>query len=272
MGRLAIALLLALVLAPHARAQDAPAEGTTPSAEEDARARELFQLGDRLYQHGQYDAAIDAFQEAYRLSRRPLMLFNLANAQERAGYLAEAVENLTGYIDHAPEAERTAIANRIAAMRERIASGSATPEPEPPEPEPLPEPSATAAATRPAPVEPAGPDLTAAAVVLGAAGALLVTGIALGAAALDVRGQVDAQCARAADGRRLCPSTVEPLLERDAILAASTDVAFGLTAVAAALGVYLLADALAGGNGGEAVAVGAAIGPDGVAAVALTRF
>lgn len=287
MGRgYAVAALLALALIggpATVRAQDEgsaetpseEAEPRPPTPEEDARARELFELGDRLYQHGQYDAAIDAFQEAWRLSHRPLMLFNLANAQERAGYLAEAVASLEGYVDHAPADERIAIENRIAALRERIDT-EATPEP-PPEPvAPPPEPVAPPPVTVPPPPTPApGPDLAPAGAVLGVAGAFLALGIALGAAALDARAQVDASCTRTADGRHLCPAEVEPRIADDALLAGLADGAIGLAAVGVALGVYLLADALSGGSGGDSeasVAVGGAVGPDSIAFALRARL
>ncbi len=65
-------------------------------ASPDARARELYLQGDREYQAGRYEQAVAAFQEAYRLSGRPLLLFNLANAYERLGRYAEALEALRG--------------------------------------------------------------------------------------------------------------------------------------------------------------------------------
>lgn len=292
MGRgLAVAALLSLAVLGEPTAgcaQDAeptpeteptePAEpdaARPPTPEEDARARELFQLGDRLYQHGQYDAAIDAFREAWRLSHRPLMLFNLANAQERAGYLAEAVASLEGYVDHAPEDERIAVANRIAALRERLRDEAHPPEPVqvPVAPEDPPPEDPRPVAPPPTPLSP-GPDLVPAAVTLALGGAFLVTGVAFAAAALDARAQVDASCARTPDDRHLCPAEVEPRIADDALFSGLADGAFGLAVVGAALGVYLLADALSGGSGESeaSVAVGGAVGPGSIAVALRARF
>ena len=74
----------------------------------DERARELYLLGDDLYSQGRYEEALAAFEEAYRLSERPLLLFNIANAQERSGQWQGAIESLEGYLPHADEAERAA--------------------------------------------------------------------------------------------------------------------------------------------------------------------
>ncbi|MCB9596779.1 MAG: tetratricopeptide repeat protein [Sandaracinaceae bacterium] len=291
-GLIALIALVALVAPGSARAQDESDEAAEavvgeaeaprpPTPEEDARARELFQLGDQLYEHGQYDAAIDAFEEAYRLSHRPLMLFNLANAQERAGYLEAAATSLEGYVDHAPADERVAVANRIAALRERIAAAHVEPTPvesvEPtvtPEPTPAPTP-APRVQPEPSPPPPPGPDFTPAAVLLGVAGAFLVTGIGLGAGALDLRSQVDARCSETSDGRHVCPADVEPSIADDALLSGLADASFGLAAVGAALGVYFLADALSGGSEREteaSIEAGGAVLPGAVAVSVRARF
>ena len=120
----------------------------------------------------------------------------------------------------------------------------------------------------PTPAPAAAPSLAPAGVAFGVAGAFVVAAIGLGAAALDARAQVDASCTRTEDGRHLCPAEVEPRIADDELLSALTDGAIGLAVVGAALGVYLLADALSGGSGRDSeasVAVGAAVGPGSIA-------
>ncbi len=287
MGGRAIAVILSLAvfLAPaRGDAQDA-ASGSTATTEEDARARELYELGDRLYAHGQYDAAIDAFREAHRLSHRPLMLFNLANAQERAGYLADAVVSLEGYLPHAPVEERTEVSNRLAALRERVAQAALdtavvshhdpgpAPEPVPAEVAPAPASSGTPPAPD-APSTASGPDLTPAGVLFGVAGAFVLAGVSLGIVALDQRSQIDARCARA-DGRLVCPADVSPALETDTIVSALADVSIVLAAASVALGVYSLVDALfepSGPDPGQPVEVRAAFLPDAAYVGLQARF
>ena len=85
--------------------------GQTDAA--DQRARELYLRGDALYAEGLYGAAIELFLESYNLSGRPLLLFNLANAYERAGRYGEAAQALRAYEPHAMPDEREAIAGRL---------------------------------------------------------------------------------------------------------------------------------------------------------------
>lgn len=255
--------------APGGAAEEREGSTEAPTPAEDRRAHELYELGDRLYSHGQYDAAIDSFREAYRLSRRPLMLFNLANAQERAGYLPGAVESLERYLPSVPEAERGAVENRIASLGERIASTSelpSTPEPELPS-TPKPELPSTPEPALPSTPDPA-PDLIGPAAVLTTGGLFLAAGLVLGIASLDVRSQIDSMCATLDDGRRLCPLAAEGLIEENLTLSAIADVSLVFGAVGVVLGVYLLVDAISGQD--ASVVVRAAIGPGSIAL--LGRF
>ncbi|MCB9620047.1 MAG: tetratricopeptide repeat protein [Sandaracinus sp.] len=166
-----------------------------PSAS-DERARELYLVGDDLYSQGRYEEALAAFEEAYRLSERPLLLFNIANAQERSGQWQGAIESLEGYLPHADEAERARIESRIESLRRRVARLEAmqqVPEGNEREPEPT-----------PTPEEP-GPSL-AGPLVLAAGGALLAGGITSAILAKGARDSLESECV-VVDGRRLCGDT-----------------------------------------------------------------
>lgn len=103
-----------------------------PATDSTARARELFDNGAALYDEGNYQAAIIAFQESYNLSKAPVLLFNIANCQERLGDLKAARDALNVYRAVAPAEERTALERRIANLEERIAQqAAATPAPAP---------------------------------------------------------------------------------------------------------------------------------------------
>lgn len=111
-----ILLLTALLTtAPSAWAQD-PA-----SPEADARAKELYGNGQRLYDEGYYEQAIAAWKEAYALSSRAALLFNISNAYERLGKLQEALDTLNLYRAYATGDEAATLDRRIAVLERRLA-------------------------------------------------------------------------------------------------------------------------------------------------------
>jgi len=112
-GRLVLAMVLGLAGAAVAQ--------PTVDAESDGRAREIFVNGVALYQDGRYDLAIEAFMEAYRLSRRPDLLFNIANTYEQLGQIPEALDALQRYRVYARPDERDAIAERVRGWEQILA-------------------------------------------------------------------------------------------------------------------------------------------------------
>ena len=95
-----IALGLCCTLAQRAHAQPAPAAGpaaspaatswplpaapSAPSAEDQKRAKAVFEAGGRSFEQGDFAAAIQAFEQAYALSGRPSVIFSLAQAHKKA--------------------------------------------------------------------------------------------------------------------------------------------------------------------------------------------
>lgn len=100
------------VSTPPAHAQDPP-----PAAAAEARAKQLFVLGAGLFEAGRYEAAAEVFEEAYRLSGRHLLLYNIASARERQGKHAEAIAAIERLIPHLPEAERATARQRVEVLR-----------------------------------------------------------------------------------------------------------------------------------------------------------
>lgn len=86
----------------------------------DARARELFENGALLYEEGDYENAVIAWKEAYDLSERPLLLYNIANALERIGEYQEAFDYLNRYRAWAPAEERDTLDRRMRAIERRL--------------------------------------------------------------------------------------------------------------------------------------------------------
>jgi hypothetical protein len=107
---------------PASSEPEAPAGAATPSEQ----ARALFLQGQEAYQHGDYDAAVERWTEAYGLDARPALQYNLAQAYGRLGRLVEERDALERYIESAdPEDSLLAAARaRVATLRERLARTS----------------------------------------------------------------------------------------------------------------------------------------------------
>lgn len=85
--------------------------GATPTAlaqDEDtrARAREQFGLGVQRYEAQDYPAALQAFQEAYRLAPHPMVRVNMANCYENLGRPLEALAHFERFLVEATSATR----------------------------------------------------------------------------------------------------------------------------------------------------------------------
>ena len=115
-------MFIALTSTAWAQAPEtAPTEDAPAANDADqTRARELYQNGQDLYEEGSYGPAISAFQEAYRLSGRKALLFNIGNAQERMGDLDAAVASFNEFRAFAPAEERESLSRRVAALERRI--------------------------------------------------------------------------------------------------------------------------------------------------------
>ena len=107
----ALALIAALVAGPLA----ARADEITP------KARVLAERGRLLHAHGQYAAAIDAFQEAYVMSPSPALLFNLAQAYRLQGTCEDAAVMYQRYLASDPPPEGREIAEAQLGNVERCA-------------------------------------------------------------------------------------------------------------------------------------------------------
>lgn len=86
MHRAILVLALVLAVARPARADDNL-----------AKAKQLYEDGLKHYNLAEYDAAIAAWKEAYRLSKRPLLLFNIGQAYRLAGDCPQAVAFYDSY-------------------------------------------------------------------------------------------------------------------------------------------------------------------------------
>lgn len=172
-----IALVFVVLVASVSHAQpikEAPAK-------QDAAAGH-FRLGVDFYRAGDYPAARVEFEAAYGLSQAPDLLHNLSLTAEQQGRYAEAIDYEERWLAAAREAlspeEVDQARGRLLRLRERQATPATRAEP-PSTPSKAPSPAK--AGWRP----PAG-----AIGLLAAGGAVLVGGIACGAAALDTSAQL----------------------------------------------------------------------------------
>ncbi len=147
-----VVLALAWPAAAQAQEEAAAAEGQATAADEeqaaedDDRARLHFEAGTSYFEQARYQDAVDEWAEAYRLSQRPLLLLNLANAHERLAQYEEAATSLEQFLatgGEEAETNRSSLETRIGNLRrmaeERAAEAAAAqaaaqPTDTPPEP------------------------------------------------------------------------------------------------------------------------------------------
>lgn len=227
----------------------APALAGAPStpAEIEARGIELFENGAILYDEGRYEDAILAWQEGYRISQRPGFLYNIANAQERLGDYAAAIDTLGRYRALARTDERETLDRRIRNLEERLASAP-RPAPNGPSAGGPPPP----AGGRPPRADPRGPSarplVGGSLVALGAVG--LTSGTVFGLQSRAAGEQAQATC-RTGGAGLLCPGEAAASVQANRRKALLADLGFGAGALAGAGGVLLLLT----GPQGKAVSV-----------------
>jgi hypothetical protein len=85
-------------------------------------AQERFRRGEAAYQKGNYALAVSEWQAAYAADPRPRIQYNLYQAYERLGKLAEAAESLQLYLQTAdPDDESYGDATaRMASLQQRL--------------------------------------------------------------------------------------------------------------------------------------------------------
>ena len=115
---LVVAALLAFAAAP-AQAQDAE------------KARQLFQQGSKYYDLGQFDKAIEAWQQGYDQKPDPGFLYNIAQAYRQKQDATKAIFFYKGYLRNSPKAHnRAEVEQKIAALQKQAGdTGGTTPPP-----------------------------------------------------------------------------------------------------------------------------------------------
>jgi tetratricopeptide (TPR) repeat protein len=238
-----VAVLLAsftttLVLPALARAEDS-----------ELRAKELYRNGERLYEEGLYEDAIVAWEIAYELSKRPLLLYNIANALERIGRWDEALRRINQYRALAPEDERETLDRRMRAIERRLnkkreddAARRAEDEAKRSAEQDIlrAKPGSTttnnSVTLRSRPQRPKGPP-TGAIVLMALGSSGMTAGGFLGGLALEARSEAALLC-RGVGEVLFCPESAGSFLTRDASLSLGADI--GLVAGGATLGAGIV--------------------------------
>lgn len=228
--------VFALGLAAPAHAQQQPAE--RPVKEEDTRARELFLEGEAHYAAGRYELAAERYLDAYELSQRPELLFNLGNAFERMGEYEKAADYLRRYADSPRARDVVSVRERVrrleaAAAEEQRRAEQEREQAQTPEVE---QPVAPSSTPPPAAREDGNP----ATWWLIGSGAAAVSTVVLGLLATNAGSRAAEDCSETSTGRPLCRDTASSALTQETVFAIGADVSAIATLVTAGVGLYLL--------------------------------
>ena len=84
----------------------------------DTEARGLFEAGRAAYDAGRFERALAHFEEAYALSPRPLLLFNMGLAHDELDHHEQALEHFDRFLDADPRSpHRPQVESRIASLK-----------------------------------------------------------------------------------------------------------------------------------------------------------
>ena len=206
--------------------------------EKEQRARDLYENGAILYDEGRYEDAIVAWEEAHALSERPLLLYNIASAQERLGKWQEALDTLNRYRAFAEPDERDRLDRRITNLERRLAEEAelVTPPTDTPVTVVVPPEGPLPTISEPY-TGPRTKWLAPTSLAIGGVGVAAGTVFAL--RTVSARQEALSLCVEQSSGL-LCPSTVEDLLRQDQVSSLATDVAFAVGGIGLLGGAALM--------------------------------
>jgi tetratricopeptide (TPR) repeat protein len=114
---MALSMKLVVALAWCSSALLSPAAAAA-QAKPETEAKALFAAGREAFDAGRFDAALWRWQEAYDLSARPQLLYNLGLAYDRLGRKREAIAKYEAFVAALPNDEHAAEARaRVAALK-----------------------------------------------------------------------------------------------------------------------------------------------------------
>jgi hypothetical protein len=239
-----LGVLVHLAAPASLSAQAAPTADAAHSAATDEEARVHFRLGTAYYDSGRFAQAAQEFKQAYELSKRPQLLYNLFLAYRDAGDIHNAASALRQYLKDNPEVEeRSKLEARLQAL-DKILEGQPAPQAQPTPaqtaPGPVSEPAAQQAAPAPTqPVEETDKLKWLPWTLIGSGAALIVGGVVTGALAKSDESELDDKCPNGIC-TDLSASQVDDLKSSGTMKAALSDVLTITGAVTAGVGVAFL--------------------------------
>jgi tetratricopeptide (TPR) repeat protein len=213
----------------------------------DQRAKELFGKGDTAYSEGRYEEALSAFNEAYDLSGRPQLLFNISNAAERLGRYQEAVDALEKYLASGKAKDKDVVQKRIANLRKRLDDQKAEQDriakeeeaKKQKEEEERKKREAEQAKQQPVAPPPEKPKPILPWILIGGGAAVFVTGGVFGVLTLGARSDAKSGCTDSPSGH-LCNDTARSALDREKTFGIIADVGMLAGLVLGGVGAYFL--------------------------------
>ncbi len=207
----------------------AVAQAQKPDPSEIERGKAHYQAGASYFAEARYEDALREFNEAYRLSKRPPLLFNISLCQERVGRLDDAVASLERYLKEDPAiSDRSVVEARLHNLREQKVRADAAKEPAPPP------------APAPPPVEPARPRRRLFTWIAGALGVAAFAGVlAAQLVAKNDRDQLQSMC----DAQGNCGfASAQSLIDggRAAVYASYALIAVGTAALATGVVLFFV--------------------------------
>jgi tetratricopeptide (TPR) repeat protein len=214
------------------------------------QAKQLYSNGKMLFDEGRYAEALLAWQIAYEQSEQPLLLFNMALAQEELGQIQAAIDTLYRYRIFAPKDEQASLVNKIADLTTKLEASMSVEEPvsepesesvEEPAPETtanpqlLPDTAAPAVATQATKVPGLKPSTAWS--VSGVAG---VSGLTFGLLSLVKGNAAWNYCESTDNDRTLCTAQGETQTWRQGQFALAADISWGVSTLSAATAIWAM--------------------------------
>ncbi|HEY6475687.1 MAG TPA: tetratricopeptide repeat protein, partial [Polyangia bacterium] len=104
-------------------------------ADDAQKARDLFTQGNTYFDLGQFDKAIEAWQQGYQLHNDPGFLYNIAQAYRTQGDAQKAIFFYKRYLSNAPKAHnRAEVEQKVEALQKQISMQEQVKELPPPGP------------------------------------------------------------------------------------------------------------------------------------------
>ena len=129
MSRLFIRFVLVVAVVTLGVPAIANADDPAPTPQQIEQAKKAFGEGKKLHDAGKLPEAIEKFKESYRLSKNPLLLYNIGLTMEEAGMEDLALFYYRKFIKDAPAdaQQRGTVAERVTALEKKFGAQPAEP-------------------------------------------------------------------------------------------------------------------------------------------------